>query len=193
MLGKYNKSIRIIILVICYLAMLQLELFLFKNSSLTDNLMLNIGFALAQCLLVIFCAFLFFQAFKYVRLPSKYYFKKTFESRFYFKYLGVLIYRYILINSFMRYANSRVYLKGKKREYLSVFHEETKQSETSHVSSFTITLFIQFSYLYQGEIILFFSLTLFSIFFNVYPILLQRNNRFETERRFPIINQNRKP
>jgi hypothetical protein len=189
MLVKYSRSTRILILVICYLFALKLELFLFKTSILNVNIVLDIGFALTHCLLVIFCAFLFFQAFKYVRFPSKYYLKKTFETQFYFKYLGVRIYRHILINSFMRYANSRVYLKGKKRDYLSVFHEETKQSETSHMFSLVITLFIQFTYLYYREYFLFFSLTLFSFFFNVYPILLQRKNRFELERRFPLINK----
>jgi hypothetical protein len=84
----------------------------------------------------------------------------------------------------MRYANPRVYLKGRKRDYIKILHEETKQSETSHLITILVTIPFQVNYFLMDKMMLFWSLTLLSIFFNVYPILLQRMNRFLLETRF---------
>ena len=128
--------------------------------------------------------FIYFQLFKYHRLPQRCYEKRRFENDTYFKRLGLPIYHFVLTHSFLRYFNPRVYLKGRKRDYIKIYYEETKQSETSHWMTIAITGIIQLGFLYEGDILLFVSLTLFSISFNVYPILLQRKNRFALESRF---------
>ncbi|MEY4604006.1 MAG: hypothetical protein RIT43_1298 [Bacteroidota bacterium] len=84
----------------------------------------------------------------------------------------------------MRYANPRVYLKGRKRDYIRILHEETKQSETSHLLTILFTIPVQVDYFILDKMYSFWTLTLCSIFFNVYPILLQRMNRFILESRF---------
>ncbi len=83
----------------------------------------------------------------------------------------------------MRHINPRVYLKGRKRDYIKILYEETKQSETAHIISLIVTVPIQVNYLVSDKIFCFLTLSLFSIFFNVYPILLQRMNRFLLESR----------
>ncbi len=83
----------------------------------------------------------------------------------------------------MRHINPRVYLKGRKRDYIKILYEETKQSETAHIISLIVTVPIQFNYLVSDKMFCFLTLSLFSIFFNIYPILLQRMNRFLLESR----------
>ena len=94
--------------------------------------------AFAQCWNFLGIAFIFFQTFKYVRLNAFYYQLRPFETPRYFKSLGVIIFQTILINSFFRYLNPRVYLKGRKRDYIKIYHDETRLSETSHLLSFCL-------------------------------------------------------
>ena len=122
--------------------------------------------------------FFYFQAFPAHRIWLNYYTPKSFESMGLYKLLGVELYRRILIKSPFRKLNQRVYLRGRK-EYVTIFHEETKRSETSHLIGFLIGLFftVYFFYVYnktQGYLSIFFNLVM-----NVYPILLQRYNRIK--------------
>ena len=149
------------------------------NSSNWGQLFLTL---VESCILML-SGFFYFQTFKYHRLWKSYYQKTNYETPFFFKYLGVPIFQFILINSFMRYANPRVYMKGRKRDYVKILHEETKQSETAHIISLFVTLPFQIDYLISDKMLCFWSLTFFSIFFNVYPMLLQRMNRFLLEAR----------
>ncbi len=55
---------------------------------------------------------------------------------------------------------------------------ETQQSETSHMLSGLATLIFQGLFLTQADIFSFGILGGFNILFNLYPILLQRMNRF---------------
>tara|TARA_B110000305_G_scaffold240981_1_gene313313 strand:- start:444 stop:923 length:480 start_codon:yes stop_codon:yes gene_type:complete len=133
--------------------------------------------------------FLFFQTFKYVRMPKSFYLQRQYETRKYFKYLGVNIFRFLLINSFFRHLNNRVYLKGKAKDYLLTFIEETKQSETSHIISGIFPLSIQLLYLKNGLIEHFIWLSIFNIILNLYPLLLQRMNRFNMFAKYPNLTE----
>tara|TARA_Y100000385_G_C12711634_1_gene474837 strand:+ start:205 stop:483 length:279 start_codon:yes stop_codon:yes gene_type:complete len=88
------------------------------------------------------------------------------------------------------FLNKRVYLKGKPSSYLRVFIEETKQSETSHVISIIFTLSIQLLYLKYDFWVHFYSLSTFTIIFNVYPLLLQRMNRNRVIDKYPNLLNN---
>lgn len=125
--------------------------------------------------------FLFFQTFKYVRLPAIFYKSLPFETPAYFKWMGVDLFREALVNSFFRRLNNRVYLKDRGDEYFRIFHEETKQSETSHWFSLIATFIPQILYLEQGMISHCIWLSVWSVIFNMYPMLLQRKNRFKME------------
>jgi hypothetical protein len=136
--------------------------------------------------LIIFYFFMFFQTFKYVRIQRSYYLKRKFESFTYFKFLGVPVFRIILINSFFRYFNSRVYFKGKGSGRLKVFVEETRQSETSHLFAFITTLPFQVYLVVKGDVMSAGLIMLWSTLFNIYPMLLQRMNRFYIQKRFSM-------
>ena len=133
--------------------------------------------------------FIFFQTFKYVRMPSNFYLQRNYETKRYFKYMGVNIFRLLLINSFFRHLNNRVYLKGRAKDYLLTFIEETKQSETSHIISGIFPLSVQLLYLKYGLIEHFIWLSIFNLILNLYPFLLQRMNRFNMLLKYPNLTK----
>jgi len=184
LLQNYRIPLKVIALVLIFSGIFYFEELLYNFAISTSVWWIEIAICLAQCLILLLVGFSFFQFFKYVRFPRGYYLKRAFETDRYFTFAGVKIYRFILINSFLRYANRRVYIKGRKREYIKILYEETRQSETSHWVTIVPTLYVQILYLTNGDFPKFLYLTLFSIFFNFYPILLQRKNRFHLEARF---------
>lgn len=181
MFQNFNKISKFLLIVGVLTIVAIIELFLHKLG-LNNNKGL-VFITLLECCLLMLTGFFYFQTYKYHRLWSSFYNKTRLESPNFYKYIGVPIFQYILINSFMRYVNPRVYLKGRNRDYVKVFHEETKQSETAHVISLLVTIPPQLNYFFSDKTVCFWSLTAFSIFFNIYPILLQRMNRFILEAR----------
>jgi len=176
--------IRLIILCFTIIVGISGEAYLFKLSFLTENIPAKIVLSFLLCLIPIIIAFTLYQNFKGFRFNRRVYIKRGYESNFFFKLIGVPLYQYILVNSFLKHANPRVYLNGRKREYIKIYHEETKQSETSHLLSLFGTWPIQIIYITEGQYLMFFTLTLFTVLFNFYPIQLQRMNRFVLEERF---------
>lgn len=176
--------IKIPILFVCYLSLYFLAVYFYYLSLSNDAFWCVIAFTFVQVWNIMLTGFLFFQTFKYLRLPPIYYLKRRFENDLFFNVLGVPAFRYILVNSFFKRLNNRVYLKGRRKGYLKVFLEETKQSETSHLISFLFTLIVQYFYFINHEWFHLITLSVFSILFNVYPILLQRKNRFSIESKF---------
>ncbi len=184
MFQNLNKTWKFILIVIIYTIIALIEWSLHSLSLNCKTSIVFVLITLLECCLLMLSGFFYFQTFKYHRLWRSYYHKTHYESPHFYKYIGVPIFQFILINSFMRYVNPRVYLKGRNREYVKIFHEETKQSETAHILSLFVTFPVQLDYFVWGKMICFWSLTAFSIFFNIYPILLQRMNRFILEDRF---------
>ena len=190
MLYRFNFFQKVVLLIIFYGIIFTISFYLFKYSLEVNDSFQIILINFIQTWDLMLVGFLFFQAFKYVRMPSKFYIKKNYESKNYFKYLGVNIFRLFLINSFFRYLNKRVYLKGRPKEYIFTYIEETKQSETSHIISGIFPLSIQLLYLKYGLIEHFISLTIFNILLNLYPFLLQRMNRFKMIEKYPNMLKN---
>jgi hypothetical protein len=158
----------------------------FYNISLNiDNQFIVAALTFLQCWNLVLVGFLFFQTYKYVRFPDFAYRQLPFETPLYFKILGLNTFQFLLVNSFFRHLNPRVYLKGRTREYMKIYFEETRQSETSHWFSMAPTLVVQILFLYQGMLSYFLWLTAWTIIFNLYPLLLQRKNRFLLETKFP--------
>ena len=174
-----------------YAIIFSISFYLFKFSLEAINSWEIILLNFLQVWDLMLVGFLFFQTFKYVRMPANFYLQKKHESKNYFKYLGVNLFRLLLINSFFRHLNKRVYLKGKPKEYLITFIEETKQSETSHIISGIFPLSIQLLYLKYGLIEHFIWLSIFNLILNLYPLLLQRMNRFSMLLKYPnLTNRN---
>lgn len=190
MLYRFNFFQKVIILIFLYSVIFTISFLLFKFSLEVNNSFQIILINFVQTWDLMLVGFLFFQAFKYVRMPRKFYEKKNYESKNYFNYLGVNFFRLLLINSFFRHLNKRVYLKGRPKEYIFTYIEETKQSETSHIISGIFPLSLQLLYLKYGLIEHFIWLTIFNILLNLYPFLLQRMNRFKMIKKYPNMLKN---
>ena len=186
MFYRFNRWQKVIILCLLYILILLICYLLFLQSLSEKNIEI-ILYVFIQTWNLMLIGFFFLQAFKYFRLPQNYYQKIKIESATLYKIFGVNLFRIVLINSFFRHLNKRVYLKGKSTEYLKVFVEETKQSETSHIISMMCTLIIQIIYLNLGYLYQFYWLSIFTILLNIYPILLQRMNRHFIEKKYPNI------
>ena len=183
-----NKStfIKIGIVLLSFIVSTVISFFLYKRLIVETNMFLSAVILFCITWSIIFFAFMIFQTFKYFRFPMYYYKRRKIESELFFKSIGVPIFRKILINSFFRYLNRRVYLKGKKGDRFVKFMEETKQSETSHFISLVITIGIQILLSIDNRFYDFWILLFFNMIFNFYPILLQRMNRFKIEKRLGI-------
>ena len=189
MFYKLNLYQKIIALCLLYTIVFSISFYLFKYSmeAMTSREIILFNFLQVWDLMLV--GFLFFQTFKYVRMPKSFYLQRKYENKKYFKYLGVNLFRLLLINSFFRHLNNRVYLKGKAKNYLLTFIEETKQSETSHIISGIFPLSIQLLYLKYGLIEHFIWLSIFNIILNLYPLLLQRMNRFNMFTKYPNLTE----
>ena len=184
MLQQFNLFAKLSILIALYFGIGLVAYFLYETALSNDNLFIALGVNFIQCWNFILVGFFFFQTFKYVRLPKAFYRKRKIETEIWFNILGVHFFRWILVNSFFRKLNKRVYLKGKNKAYFKIFIEETKQSETSHLFSFLATFIVQGVFVYQSQLDDFLYLTTFSIVFNIYPMLLQRKNRFSIQKKY---------
>ncbi|MDH5380537.1 MAG: hypothetical protein OEW75_06785 [Cyclobacteriaceae bacterium] len=184
MFQSYTHPVKISILIVSFMASLVLGFYLFNWISISNHIVIQILLLFFLTWVIMFCPFMLFHSYKYIRLPQFFYEKRSFETAQYFEILGVQGFRKVLINSFFRYLNSRVYIKGKGHEYIPVFIEETRQSETSHIFTFILTLLVQCLFMLKGYFLLAFVLLLFNIIFNIYPILLQRMNRFYFEAKY---------
>lgn len=189
MFYKLNFYQKITTLCLLYAIVFSMSFYLFKFSIQAITTWEIILFNFLQVWDLMLVGFLFFQTFKYVRMPSKFYLQRKYETKKYFKYMGVNIFRLLLINSFFRHLNNRVYLKGRAKDYLLTFIEETKQSETSHIISGIFPMSIQLLYLKYGLIEHFIWLSIFNVILNLYPFLLQRMNRFNMYIKYPNLSK----
>ena len=181
---KLNIVLKIILL-ICIWGLLHLiSIYLFNLSISYVNYFLKLVSILGLCLDLMLSGFFLYQIFKDIRFPAFVYKIRRFETEKLYRLLGVELFQFILTNSFMRYGNPRVYLKGKGREYIKIYHEETKQSEGSHYIAMLFTLPYFGFYLLDRHYLLFLLLCGFCIFFNAFPSMLQRKNRLILENRF---------
>lgn len=128
---------------------------------------------------IILFGYIFYKIFKEdkIRLPSDYYRKKEVENPRIYNLLGVPRFRYLLTHTFFKYANQRIYMKGRGRAYLKEIWDETRQSETSHIFTGFLTFLLIFIYLIQSSWVNAFILLIFNFIFNIYPVLLQRHTR----------------
>lgn len=186
MFTNKSKHIKIMIVLFAFIVSSVISYLLYKRLIVETNMFFSTVILFCIAWAIIFFAFMIFQTFKYFRFPNNYYVKRKMESELFFKSIGVPLFRKLLINSFFKYLNRRVYLKGKKGDRFIKFIEETKQSETSHFISLVITLGIQVLLIINYRFYDFWMLLLFNVLFNLYPILLQRRNRFLIEKRLGI-------
>ena len=186
MFTNKSKPIKIMIVLFAFIVSSVISFFLYKRLIVETNVFFGTVISFCITWAIIFFAFMIFQTFKYFRFPRNYYTKGKIETEMFFKIIGVPIFRKLLINSFFKYLNRRIYLKGKKGDRFIKFIEETKQSETSHFISLVLTFGIKVLLILNDRFYDFWMLLLFNVLFNLYPILLQRRNRFLIEKRLGI-------
>lgn len=181
-LPKYQKFI-VLVLIYGLVSLLSIQFYEWILQAKHWLVKMALNFALLWILVLV--GFSFFQIFKYFRFPKFTYKRLSFESQSYFKILLVPAFQQGLIKSFFRHLNPRVYLKGRGREYIKIYHEETKQSESSHVLSGGAAFIFQVLLFQNGDYVSFAFLTFYNVLFNLYPLLLQRMNRFALEKKLP--------
>ena len=153
-----------------------ISLFLLICSQYTANYFMDFTLSFLLFFGSMAYGFFYFQAFPSHRLPTNYYQKKAIETEFLYTVLGIELFRRFLINSPFRRLNQRVYLKG-RRDYIAIFLEETKRSETSHLIGLIIGIIFTGYFILQQNIMQFYFALFFNMLLNIYPILLQRFNR----------------
>jgi hypothetical protein len=155
-----------------------ISFFLSEACKLTTNFFLLFPLTFLLYFGTMAYGFFYFHAFPTHRISPSYYRKKKIESLEFYKTLGVEFFRNRLINSPFKKLNQRVYLKGRK-DYIAVFLEETKRSETSHLIGLLIGLFFHLVFILNNAVIAFSCSVFFNLVMNFYPILLQRFNRIK--------------
>ena len=179
MFQKFPLALKVLVFCCSNLLAFSIAIWAFRQCASSNSWLVQVAFLFILTWSLILGAFLFYQTFKYFRLPQLYYHQLPFENTAFFARMGVQHFRKILINSFFRHLNPRVYIRERSRaEYLR-FIEETKQSETSHLLSGFATCIFQLLFLYQADLFPFWVLGSFNLIFNLYPMLLQRSNRFQ--------------
>ena len=159
-----------------WLVLTVISLFLLICSQYTANYFMDFMLSFLLFFGSMAYGFFYFQAFPAHRLPANYYQKKAIETKFLYSVLGVELFRRFLINSPFRKLNQRVYLKGRK-DYIAIFLEETKRSETSHIIGLIVGIIFTGYFILQQHISQFYFALFFNTLLNIYPILLQRFNR----------------
>jgi hypothetical protein len=155
-----------------------ISFFLSEACKLTTNFFLLFPLTFLLYFGTMAYGFFYFHAFPTHRISPSYYRKKKIESLEFYRALGVEFFRNRLINSPFKKLNQRVYLKGRK-DYIAVFLEETKRSETSHLIGLLIGMFFHIVFIVNNAVIALVCSVFFNLVMNLYPILLQRYNRIK--------------
>ena len=93
MFYKLNFYQKVITLCLLYAIVFSISFYLFKFSLQAIKSWEIILFNFLQVWDLMLVGFLFFQTFKYVRMPNNFYLQRKYETKKYFKYLGVNIFR----------------------------------------------------------------------------------------------------
>jgi len=92
------------------------------------------------------------------------------------KYLGMDYFKWIVKNSFFKFFNQKIKVKSKKTD-LTVIRKEMTIAEISHLIGF---IFVTFFAIYKSishNILFGFMIMIANIFMNLYPALLQQQNK----------------
>ena len=100
------------------------------------------------------------------------------------KKIGALHFGWLVKNSFMRFFNQNVYLKGKRdKATLEKLIDEMTQAEVGHLIGFLFVLIVNIYMLISGADILFVvGIFLANIVFNLYLVFIQQYNKRRIKR-----------
>lgn len=95
------------------------------------------------------------------------------------KFIGVGVIKWIVKNTFFKYLNQKIKLKKKKIWIceLYILRSEMNKSEIDHLFGFILVSLLMIIMIFQQEFLFGFILFVFNIFMNLYPALLQQQNK----------------
>jgi hypothetical protein len=133
--------------------------------------------AFALVWLVMSMVLFFFKIQCRVLYPEAFSQLRTFEGRSFYEKLGIRLYRWMLLHSPFRFANTSVYLKDKRgKAALLALRTKILEAEWAHIINLLLVLIAM---LFYAEIRWW--LLLWNVVFNVYPVFLQRYHRLRIE------------
>ena len=95
--------------------------------------------------------------------------------------LGVEYFRKFLLVTFYREKDNRKYFNG-TRSGIALFDYHTRQSEFGHLIAFLLIALVSGLLAYLGHYLLVVWTLAINVFFNFYPVLLQRKHRWQISR-----------
>jgi len=176
-----NVQIKFVFVFIFWLILALIDYYLLCITLIEDNLYFLLGLNFILYFSSMAYGFFYFKAFPNHRINIKYYLKNNFETIKFYRFVGVELFRKIIINSVFKKLNQRVYLKG-RISYLFTFIEETKRSETSHLIGLFIGIILNLIFLFNHKFVAFSFSIIFNLLLNFYPILLQRYHRLKLQK-----------
>lgn len=103
---------------------------------------------------------------------------RTFEGVLFYQQLGVRAFRWLLLHSPFRFANTQIYLhQSRSKQSVELLHRRMLEAEWAHIINVLLVFIATFVY---QEIA--FWLLVWNVVFNLYPIFLQRYNRLRISR-----------
>lgn len=133
--------------------------------------------AFALVWLVMSMVLFFFKIQCRVPYPALFAQMRSFERLSFYERIGVPVYRWLLLHSPFRFANTSIYLKDKRgKAALLVLRTKILEAEWAHIIN---VLLVLIAMLFYTEIRWW--LVLWNVVFNVYPVFLQRYNRLRIE------------
>ena len=99
------------------------------------------------------------------------------------RYLGLSGFKWIVKNTFFKYLNQKIKIEGKlEPTTLQTLRKEMTFSEISHLIGFVFVSFFAVYQLAKGAFLFALIITLVNIFMNMYPSLLQQENKRRIDR-----------
>lgn len=107
---------------------------------------------------------------------------RSFEQLSFYRSIGLPVYRWLLLHSPFRFANTSIYLKEKRgKAALMQLHTKILEAEWAHIINILLILIAMLFYAEIRWWLLFWNMV-----FNVYPVFLQRYNRLRISRIYTI-------
>lgn len=116
-------------------------------------------------------------------LPKSYYIiHKPKRIDFWYRVLGVKYFRYFLLSTFWKNKTQQKSFFNGTKSGLDQFIYSSHQAEFGHIGAFVIIQVYMIIMAFKTEYLLLLYGSIINIFFNLYPVLLQRKHRIRIQR-----------
>jgi hypothetical protein len=106
--------------------------------------------------------------------PDTFYRIRKFEhSGIFYKTIGVVLFKYILVNSPIPLFTAKLSLKSKSKNSIIKLDEDMRRAETIHIIAFISSLLIMTIFSYLRDLRFLYFMIVFNIIINLYPFYVQ--------------------